>query len=121
MTTNAELPVTDAAPAASTGARTEAFKEEVKGLKIKDPNANRESALLKLGVVIMLVGVIVAIVSYFVSHNTNSSLEQNDALTIGLIGVAVTVLGAAMFLRYSFGAFMRFWLARLIFEQQNRD
>jgi hypothetical protein len=121
MTTNAELPVTDSAPNAAPGARTEAFKDEVKGLKIKDPNASRDSLMLKVGIAVMLIGVIVSIVSYFVSHNTSSSLEQNDALTIGLIGIAVTVLGAALFLRYSFAAFMRFWLARLLFEQQNRD
>ena len=120
MTTNTELPKTADAPTGA-GARTEAFKEEVKGLKIKDPNAGRDAMLLKLGVVIMVVGVIVAIVSYFVSHGTTQILEQNDAQTIGMIGIAVTILGAAMFLRYSLAAFMRFWLARLLFEQHNRD
>ena len=42
-------------------------------------------------------------------------------MTIAIIGVAVTVAGAAIFLRYSFARFLRFWLARFIFEARNRD
>jgi hypothetical protein len=32
--------------------------------------------------------------------------------------VACTVAGGALFLRYSLATFLRFWLARLIYEQQ---
>ena len=32
--------------------------------------------------------------------------------------MAVTVLGAAMFLRYSLAGFLRFWMARLVYEQR---
>ncbi len=112
---------TEATPGPAVGSRSESFKEEVRSLKIKDPNAGRDSLLLRLGVAAMIVGVVVSVIGYFVSHGTSNSLEQNDALTISLIGIAVTVLGAALFLRYSFAAFMRFWLARLIFEQTKRD
>jgi hypothetical protein len=42
-------------------------------------------------------------------------------VTIAIIGVGVTVAGAAIFLRYSFAQFLRFWLARFIFEARNRD
>ena len=112
---------TEATPGPTAGSRTESFKEEVRALKIKDPNSARDGLLLRLGVAAMIVGVVVSVVGYFVSHGTNNSLEQNDALTISMIGIAVTVLGAAVFLRYSFAAFMRFWLARLIFEQSKRD
>ena len=33
----------------------------------------------------------------------------------------VAVVGAALFLRYSLAQFLRFWLARLIYEQQAAD
>jgi hypothetical protein len=112
---------TEATSDTTVGSRTESFKEEVRSLKIKDPNAGLDTLFLRVGIAAMVVGVVVSVISYFVSHGTNNSLEQNDALTIGMIGIAVTVLGGAVFLRYSFAAFMRFWLARLIFEQRERD
>ena len=37
---------------------------------------------------------------------------------MALIGVAVTVTGMALFLRYSIAHFLRFWLARLSYEHQ---
>jgi hypothetical protein len=52
------------------------------------------------------------------SHGTSNPLSQTDAMIIALIGIAVTVLGAALFLRGSLAAFFRFWLARLIYEQK---
>jgi hypothetical protein len=109
---------TDASPAPATGDRSDSFKEEVRSLKIKDPNAGRESLFVKLGLTAMVLGVVVAVVAYFMSHGTNSLLTQNDSLTVGMIGIALTILGAAVFLRYSLGGFLRFWLARFIFEQQ---
>ncbi len=112
---------TEASPANPTGERAESFKTEVSNLKIKDPNASRDALFVKLGGAVMVIGVVVAVVAFFMSHNTTSFLTQNDAQTVGMIGIAVTVAGAAVFLRYSFSSFLRFWLARLIFEQRGRD
>jgi hypothetical protein len=109
---------TDAAPAPDTGARSDSFKEEIRSLKIKDPNAGRDTLFLRIGLVAMVLGVVVSVVAYFVSHGTSNQLTQNDSLTIGMIGIAVTVAGAAVFLRYSLAGFFRFWLARFIYEQQ---
>lgn len=109
---------TEASPANPVGARTESFKEEVRSLKIKDPNAGRDALFLKLGLGAMVVGIVIAIIGYFVSHQSNQVGTLNDAQLIGMIGIAVTIGGAAVFLRYSFASFMRFWLARFIFEQQ---
>ncbi len=38
---------------------------------------------------------------------------------MAIAGLAVTVVGAALFVRYSMAHFLRFWLARLSFEQAN--
>lgn len=80
--------------------------------------AGRDSLLLRLSLLVMVLGIILSVVGYFLSHGTNSTLSQNDALTISIIGVSVTVAGGAGFVRYSFSAFMRFWLARLTFEMR---
>ncbi len=98
--------------------RVEQFKAEIADMHIKDPAAGRDAQLLKGGAVVMLVGIVVTIVAYFMSHGTSNPLTQNDAQTIGMIGIAVSVVGAAVFLRYSLAQFLRFWLARLIYEQQ---
>ncbi len=113
---------TEASPANPTGARTESFKEELRSLKIKDPNAGREAAALKAGYVVMSIGIVLTIMGYFISHQSNAVGTLNDAQQIAMVGIALTVAGAAAFLRYSFASFMRFWLARFIFEQQkDRD
>ena len=115
MTTKTE---SSAAPA---GSRTESFKQEVKVLKIKDPNAGNDQKFMFGGLALMVIGIVVSIIGYTISHGTTSSLTQNDAVTIAIIGVGVTVAGAAVFLRYSMAQFLRFWLARFIFEARNRD
>jgi hypothetical protein len=117
---------TEAVPASPAGERAESFKEEVRSLKIKDPNASREGLYVKLGLAVMVIGIALAVVGYFVSHNTASFVSGslvnagplNDAQMIGMIGIALTIAGGAIFLRYSIAGFLRFWLARFIVEQQ---
>jgi uncharacterized membrane-anchored protein len=113
MTTQTETP-------AAAASRTEAFKQEVADLKIKDPNAGRDKQFMIGGLALMVIGIALSIIGFAMSHGTTSSLTQNDAVTVGIIGVSVTVAGAAIFLRYSFAQFLRFWLARFIFEARNR-
>jgi hypothetical protein len=107
--------------AAVAGSRTETFKQEVAGLKIKDPSASKDTPYMYGGLALMVVGIAVSIIGYVVSHGTTSPLTQNDAVTIAIIGIPVTVAGAAIFLRFSMATFLRFWLARFIYEAKNRD
>ena len=60
------------------------------------------------------VGVILTATS--VSITAQTLMEMGSLQTIE----GATVLGAAVFLRYSLAAFLRFWLARLIYEQQSQ-
>jgi hypothetical protein len=113
MTTQTETP-------AAAASRTETFKAEVADLKIKDPNAGLDKPFMLGGLVLMVVGIVVSIIGFAISHGTTSSLTQNDAVTVAIIGVGITVAGAAIFLRYSFAQFLRFWLARFIYESKNR-
>ena len=101
--------------------RVARLREDMASLRLKDPNAARDVLLLRAGVALLAIGVALSIAAYFLSHNTTNALEQRDALAVGLIGVAVTVAGGAVFLRYSLAQFLRFWLARMIYEQRDRD
>lgn len=100
--------------------RIEAFKADIADMRIKDPAVGRETLLVRAGVVLMLAGVALTIAAYSFSHSTTNALGQNDDQILAVIGLALTVLGAAVFLRYSLAGFLRFWLARLIFEQRTQ-
>ncbi len=99
--------------------RVDEFKAEVAEMRLRDPAVKRDRVLLVVGVVLMVVGVLVAIDGYALSHAaSNDQRQQLDGITIGLIGVATSIVGAALFLRYSIAQFLRFWLARFVYEQQ---
>ena len=88
-------------------------------MRLRDPALRRDRALLIFGAVLLGVGVAIAIDGYALSHAaTNDQRQQLDGIAIGLIGVAVTIVGAALFVRYSIAQFLRFWLARFTYEQQ---
>lgn len=98
--------------------RAERFVKQLEGLKIKDPSTSRVVVWLRLSVVLMIAGVALAVVAYFVSHGTSDPLTQNDATILALIGVTVGVVGSGMYLRFALTNFLRFWLARQSFDLQ---
>jgi hypothetical protein len=104
--------------------RVARFRADVADMRLRDPKAGRERLWMFIGGAAMALGVALTIIAYFQSHgataayNTEGPATQRDAITIALIGVSVSVVGAAIFLRYSLAQFFRFWLARLIYEQQ---
>lgn len=97
--------------------RVEQFKQEIAAMKIRDPAVGRDRMWLRLGVGLMIAGLAVAIFAYPFSHSTDNALQQRDAITLGIAGLTAAIVGGALFLRYSLAGFLRFWLARLIYEQ----
>jgi hypothetical protein len=79
--------------------------------------AGRDATMLKLGTALMPIGVVLAVVAWFLSRNASTPLDQNDALIVAIIGLSVSVVGGFVFLRYSLAEFLRFWMARLIHQQ----
>lgn len=100
----------------STETRADRFVSELAVLKIPDPAAARAGLWLRLGAALMALGLVLVVSAYFISHNTGDQLVQNDALTLGLTGVAASVVGSALFLRYSLTGFLRFWMARQSYD-----
>jgi hypothetical protein len=98
--------------------RVEQFQAEIAEMKLRDPATSRERLWLGLGIALMVIGIALGGISFAMSRSTTAPPSLNDALTVGLAGIAVAVVGAALFLRYSFASFLRFWLARLIYEQK---
>ncbi|MBH0123515.1 hypothetical protein M1M07_04655 [Rhodococcus sp. HM1] len=100
----------------STESRADRFTRELSELKIPDPAAGRSSLWLRLGIALMVIGPILGVVAYFMSHNTSDALVQRDAIVVSILGVAVAIVGAALYLRYSLTGFLRFWMARQSFD-----
>lgn len=98
--------------------RIQRFKTEVAEMRVPDPVAGRDRLYLRLGAVGMVAGVGLAVFAYFMSHGTENPLQQRDAVIQALIGLSLVVLGAALFIRGSLTGFLRFWMARLCYEQQ---
>lgn len=98
--------------------RLEQFQADIAAMRIKDPSAGRDALLLRLGVALMVGGIALTVIAYGASHSTKLDLDQRDDIIVALIGVATTIVGSALFVRYSMAGFLRFWMARLIFEQQ---
>ena len=98
--------------------RVAQFKEEIASMRLRDPSTARDRLLLRLGIALMAVGVVVGVYAYALSHGTTDALQQRDAIVIAILGASLTVAGAALFVRYSVAQFLRFWLARLTYEQQ---
>jgi hypothetical protein len=100
----------------STETRADRFVREISDLKIPDPAAGRPRLWQRIGGSLMGLGVVLGIAAYLISHRTSSALVQGDAITIGLGAVTVSIIGAALFLRYSLTGFLRFWMARQSYD-----
>jgi uncharacterized membrane protein YeaQ/YmgE (transglycosylase-associated protein family) len=97
--------------------RVEQFKQEMESMQVRDPSQGRDRLWLRVSVGLMVVGLIVAIAAYPLAA-TGNSLEQGQAIVQAILGLTAAVVGGALFIRFSFGNFLRFWLARLSYEQQ---
>ncbi|MEE2033253.1 hypothetical protein [Rhodococcus chondri] len=100
----------------STETRADRFTRELAELKIPDPSTGRSGLWLRLGIALMVLGPVLGVVAYFMSHNTSDALVQRDALVLAVAGVSVGIVGAAVFLRYSLTGFLRFWMARQAYD-----
>ena len=102
--------------------RLEKFNEEVQAMKLKTSASSKEGALQTVGAVLMGAGIAVAIIAYNASLNTKVSvggqLDASSYLTLAVVGLAITLAGTGMFLRYSFAKFLRLWLLRQSYENQ---
>ena len=98
--------------------RIEQFKADVADLKLRDPATGLDRLLVKLGVVALVTGLGFGVAAWFISHGTRNPLQQRDAIVVALLGLTIAVVGGALFVKGAMAQFLRFWMARLCYEQQ---
>jgi hypothetical protein len=98
--------------------RRQQFEADIAKVRIKTGGAANEPRLITLGAVLMVVGAVLALVAFIVSGSQADMRDVLSSIIFAVFGLALTVVGMAIFLRYSIGRFLRFWLLRLVYEQQ---
>lgn len=63
-------------------------------------------------------GIVLGIISFIGSSYADDSRDQRDFLILTLIGLGLCIGGAALYVRHSMTEFLRYWLARVLYEQQ---
>lgn len=99
-------------------ARIEQFRSEIDQLKLKGSSGSTEHWMLILGMLLGLAGVVLAIMGAVnVINAGDSPADQRAFMASGsLLGLVLVVAGAALFVRFSLGRYLRFWLTRLVYE-----
>jgi hypothetical protein len=100
----------------SAESRADRFARELADLKIADPAAGHPRLWQRGGGALMVLGIVLGVAAYLISQRTGDSLTASTAITIALGGVTLSLVGGAIFLRYSLTGFLRFWMARQSFE-----
>ena len=107
---------------ADNGNRIDQFKTEVTDLNLKTGSASRERGAMIFGLLLMVVGAVGAFLCYVSSRNLGDARDIQGQIVFAIAFLTLSVLGAALFVRYSFASFLRMWLLRQLYEgQANTD
>jgi len=113
--------MSDDTTASTAAGRREQFEEEIAAVRIRTGKAEAEQRWTILGLVGLVAGVVVALIAYISSTGQSDSRDVISSAILALVGVSLTIAGGALFLRYSLARFLRFWLLRVIYEQQDAN
>jgi hypothetical protein len=101
------------------------FKADIGDMKLKTGRTGLESILQVAGVILMIGGIALAFGAYSASLHVEATpgsnvdlLDSNSYTPLAVAGLAISVVGGFMFLRYSLAKFLRLWLLRQIYEQR---
>ena len=101
--------------------RIERFRDDLAELKTATSRRRGEQALVWLSVLLMVAGVVVAFAAYRSSYqqaaDAGGAANQNDMIVLAIAGLSLSVVGGALYLQQMLTRFLRFWLARQLYEQ----
>jgi hypothetical protein len=108
------------APEGELTPRLQQFQAEVEQLKVSGGRANPERTWMILGGLAMAIGVVLGLLSWALTQNTESSLDFASYNAMGNFAITLTVAGSVLFLVMSIRRYFRYWLVRLIYEQRDQ-
>jgi hypothetical protein len=97
--------------------RIERLKGDAAELNVSK-GAARDGLWQTVGIVAMAAGVVLAFVAYQLSLGKDDPRDIDSLQILAVSMLALAVVGAAVFLRYSLARFLRFWLLRQLYEGQ---
>lgn len=111
------VPVHNDQPQPAGDDRISRFRSDIDDLRIAGSGAG-EQRMLVVGAVLMAAGVVLALFgAVMVGTSGGSPADQRAYMAQGsFLGLALAVVGAALFVRYSTARFLRFWLIRSTYE-----
>ena len=93
----------------------------VEDLHVPEPSADAEGMLLKIGLALPVIGVILILVAYWNASGSKYVADQVPMLISGgILGIGLAIIGVGLFIRFSLARLLRFWLARMVVEQQTQ-
>ena len=103
----------------NTSERVEQFLAGVYALQIPSQIERRERRLYAVGIVMAIAGFAVIGMGWWGASGTKYVYQEIPyVISGGIFGISLVVVGAALFARYSAARLLRFWLARLVADQQ---
>jgi hypothetical protein len=98
--------------------RIERLKSDAAELNVSK-GAARDGLWQTVGAIAMAAGVALAFVAYQMSLGKDDPRDIDSLQILAVAMLALAVVGAAVFLRYSLARFLRFWLLRQLYEGQS--
>jgi hypothetical protein len=87
-------------------------------IKLRDPASGLDRLLVRLGVLGLVAGPGFAVAAWFISHGHAQPAPAARRHRRRAARPDLAVVGAALFVKGAVAGFLRFWLARLCYEQQ---
>ena len=106
---------------------TDEFEEAVENIRNKKNKTERDRIYEILGFSLLIAGSLLAFIAYFVAGSQNSgnlaidSLEHNEHIILAIFGLTLSIVGGFIYIRFSIGRFLRFWLLRQIYESKSKE
>jgi hypothetical protein len=111
---------TDATAAGMSSPRLAQFQEEVAKLKVSGGGANPERLGAQWGIGLTIFGFVVAIIAWFSAQDSNDTLVNLRSQIVALMGIGLSIVGIAIWVRNSITRYLRYWIIRLVYEQREQ-
>ena len=101
--------------------RVDEFRQEIADMNIRTPADETERVWLLAGMGCVGAAVVVIAWTWWQVSGVAQLNQQTPYLASGgLLAVLLTIVGAALFVRYSMTRYLRFWLVRYIYEDRSQ-